>query len=115
MEIITIIIIVGTIWGLVQYDLGNWGNVNHTVGFVIAAIVMISLSLWNWHPWPILVYTTVWNPIIAIAAEQEFFYIGDTAWTDKTLKKIVGSRFAGEIWFFGWLALTYLSFVFIPI
>lgn len=79
-------------------DFRRWPFENHWIGFVVVAVVMLSVCLIWWKVYPLFLYGLIFNPALNLMKGQPFFYVGDTAETDKTLKGIFG-KWAGQAWF----------------
>lgn len=93
-------------------DAKDWPNINHTKGAIRRAIGLGVVSITVVHPWPFLIFGLMFNPWLSKKKGLDFFYLGDTAWYDKTMKKVFG-KLAGYVSFFGALVILILSLIFI--
>lgn len=89
-------------------DLYRWPFINHWVGFVISAAIILAVCLMSSEIYPIFLFNVLFNPALNTLKGLSFFYIGDTADTDKLLKQLFG-KIAGEVWFFCNLTLLILT------
>lgn len=80
------------------WDNKNWGNVDHTKGIFLVALVLIPLSIIIRNPYPLFLFGALWNPTINKVRRLPFFYIGKTSTIDKILTKLFGK--AAGIMFF---------------
>ena len=93
-----IIIVLAVIAIKAYWDNKNWGNVNHTKGIVLVALVLIPLSIIIRNPYPIFLFGALWNPTINTVRNLPMFYIGKTSTIDKILTWLFGKA-AGVVFF----------------
>jgi len=109
-HILAIIITVGVLIIKAYWDNKNWGKVDHTKGIVLVALILIPVSIHIGYFYPLFIFGLLWNPLINKVRNLPFFYIGNTAVTDITLKFLFGER-AGEAFFLVNLLLLISSIV----
>lgn len=97
--VVAVIITLITFLGLLWWDTRRWKNnkpVRHGVGLVTVLVILGVVSWSIKHPWPLLFYVAFWNPVISLVNGQKWWYLGEEAWTDRTLKWIFGDE-AGKL------------------
>jgi len=98
MTFIISVLTILTVWIKVWFDNRNWGNVDHTKGIVLVALVLFPLCLISTSLYPIFLYGMLFNPTINFVRDLPLFYIGDTSKVDILLKEIFEEN-AGEAFF----------------
>lgn len=67
MKYVLVILLVWLVIGLKAYwDNKNWGNVDHTKGIFLVALVLIPACIWIHSSFPLFMFGTFWNPVINI-------------------------------------------------
>lgn len=87
------------------FDNKNWGNVDHIGGILGVLLFLGPVALVMQSFYPLFLFGLLWNLVINRVRGLPVFYIGDTAWTDKILKRIFGKN-AGEAFALIMLILT---------
>lgn len=93
---VTIITILTAVFKAI-IDAYRWPFDNHIIGFLVVALVIFIICWIDCEIYHIFLYNVVFNPSINLITGRNIFYIGDTAWTDKTLKRYFGNQ-AGQVW-----------------
>lgn len=89
-------------------DAYRWPFENHWIGFAAVAGIIFVVCWMSCEIYPIFLFNIIFNPALNLLRALPFFYIGNTAKTDKILKKWFG-RYAGQTWFFCNLILLILT------
>jgi hypothetical protein len=97
--LLSTIIVVLVIAIKAYFDNKNWGNVDHAKGLFYVSIVLIPVAVATISLYPLFLYGLFWNPTINLIRDLPLFYLGDSARTDRVLKKIFGKN-AGEAFAF---------------
>lgn len=90
------LITLGVVFIKAYWDSKNWGEVKHTLGIVLVALILIPLSILILNPFPIFLYGLTFNPTINTIRKIPGFYIGTTSWVDRKLRKTF-PKYPGQI------------------
>ena len=87
-HIIAISVTLITVFVKAYWDSENWGHVNHTVGIGLVALILVPICFYIHNPYPLFLFGATFNLVINKIRGLPTFYVGNSSFTDKMLRKI---------------------------